>query len=152
MMRIGMGVKLAVAGVLLLAAAGGEAQTQTQTQETVVKLFLDRLVGLVDGNGDGKVVRAEFDAARQNHFAAADRNGDGVISKAEFEDLCVAELGVLSRPWTGPVFAAFDRNADQRLSKREVVATADRIFTHADRNNDGTVTKREIRPALAMAQ
>jgi len=139
----------AVMTAALLAAA---APSQAQTGEAIIKVFIDRLIGLVDGNSDGTVMKAEFDAARQSHFSAADQNADGIVTESEFVRLALAEVGSLSRPWTGPVFAAFDRNADGRLTGSEVRATADRIFAHADRNGDGTVTKGEIRPALAMAQ
>lgn len=138
----------ALTAAILISAVPGRAETEN----AIVKVFIDRLVDLVDGNGDGKVSKAEFDEARRIHFAAADQNSDGVVTRSEFVHLSVAEVGALSRPWTGPVFAAFDRNADGRLTKGEVSATADEIFAHADRDGNGTVTADEIRPALALAQ
>ena len=42
-----------------------------------------RLFGLADGNGDGRVTRAEATGAALRHFDAADRNRDGVLTPAE---------------------------------------------------------------------
>lgn len=39
----------------------------------------------VDGNGDGKVTRAEATDAVQRRFASADPNGDGIITRAELD-------------------------------------------------------------------
>ena len=41
-------------------------------------------IGSFDGNRDGVVTRAEYDAIRKQRFDSADKNGDGFLSEEEY--------------------------------------------------------------------
>ncbi|MGI9371728.1 MAG: EF-hand domain-containing protein, partial [Hyphomicrobiales bacterium] len=45
-----------------------------------------RMMKRMDGNGDGAISRAEFDARANKRFDRVDANKDGAISMAEWED------------------------------------------------------------------
>lgn len=47
----------------------------------------DRMLKILDADGDGTVSKEEFAAASDKRFAAADKDGDGVLSAAELADM-----------------------------------------------------------------
>lgn len=117
---------------------GGLGLPSSHTREGFLALF--------DGNGDGKVERGEFDAARTAQFARTDGNGDGGFDQdeylAEYEDRLdrrIATLGAGSDKQTRVRFAALDADKDGKLSFAEYQVSGKRTFEAADRNKDGVV-------------
>ncbi|MEH6413527.1 EF-hand domain-containing protein [Pseudomonas sp. CGJS7] len=103
-------------------------------------------LALYDGNGDGAVLREEFDAARQAQFARTDRNSDGRLSQdeylAEYEDRLDRHIATQTRgsdSQTRVRFGALDSDNNGRMSFAEYQASGKRSFDAADRNHDGTV-------------
>lgn len=101
---------------------------------------------LFDGNGDGKVERAEFDQARQAQFARTDTDGNGALGQdeylAEYEDRLdrhVATLAGGSDKQTRVRFGALDTDKDGSMTFAEYQASGKRTFDAADRNRDGVV-------------
>lgn len=121
-------------------------------------------LALYDGDGDGKVDRAEFDRARQAQFQRTDGDADGALSLdeylAEFEDRLdrhIATLASGSDRQTRVRFAALDTDKDGRMTFEEYQASGRRLFEAADRNRDGVVDGTDaalpppVRPARAQA-
>jgi Ca2+-binding EF-hand superfamily protein len=124
-----------------------------------------------DTNGDGYIVKAEADAARDKmmadmrdrHFKMMDTNGDGSISRAEF-DAHHAEgmdmggmmeggeghhrgMGMMMMGKGGGMFERADADKDGRVSLAEALAVPMAMFDKADTNKDGTVTPEERKAA-----
>jgi Ca2+-binding EF-hand superfamily protein len=103
-------------------------------------------LALYDGNGDGKVERAEFDQARATQFARTDADRDGRLSQdeyvAEYEerlDRHIATQTGGSDKQTRVRFGALDTDKDGRMTFAEYQASGKRTFDAADRNHDGVV-------------
>lgn len=84
-------------------------------------------LGRMDADGDGRVTRAELDAARAARLeamaarlAAADADGDGALTEAEFAASGAGERG-LAR-----LIERFDADGDGSVSREELLATARR--------------------------
>lgn len=110
------------------------------------------MLALYDTNGDGKVDRAEFDAARAEQFARIDANGDGRLDSdeylAEYEDRLdrrIATLGDGSDRQTRVRFGALDTDKDGRMTWEEYMVSGRRIFDRVDRNGDGIVDQADAR-------
>jgi len=105
----------------------------------------ERLFARLDGNHDGVVTRAEFDAAmaaRQQRVAARGPMGEGMRGRARFGR---AGFG----GFRGQMFDRMDLNHDGRVSVQEATAFALQAFDRADANRDGVVTPEERRAARA---
>ncbi len=93
-----------------------------------------------DTNGDGKVSRAEFVAARDGHFDAFDRNRDGVVNAQDFPRAA-------NRPRiearVNAYIQASDLNHDGALSRAELRAAGTPGFDRVDTDHDGMVTLAE---------
>jgi hypothetical protein len=103
-------------------------------------------LALFDGNGDGEVGRAEFDAARRQQFARTDTTADGALNQdeylAEFEDRLerhVAAVAGGSDRQTRVRFGSMDTDKDGKLTFAEYQVSGKRMFEAADRNRDGMV-------------
>ncbi|MCU0953211.1 MAG: hypothetical protein MUC37_01070 [Hyphomicrobium sp.] len=120
---------------------------------------LERMLVRLDGNGDGKVTRAEFDAGRPEDagrssrsermadrrkllFSFYDRNGDGVIEKAEFEAGRAEEIEFGRRKR----LHSLDRNGDGKVTLEEYTADARFRFLRLDLDRDGRITAVDLPP------
>jgi Ca2+-binding EF-hand superfamily protein len=101
----------------------------------------------IDGDKDGAVSAAEFEAARRRDFDALDANKDGRLSREEF----VRPRGA------GPDlvrlrerrFGEIDTDKSQGISWAEYLAHGKHQFSVLDRDRDGRVTRAEFEAALA---
>jgi Ca2+-binding EF-hand superfamily protein len=96
----------------------------------------------LDADGDGKLTKAEVDAARGKPMLLlmADANKDGVVTK---EELAKAFAG-RGNQVSDRVFAALDADKDGKISAAEWQAAGERRFARLDRNKDGVVTADEL--------
>lgn len=111
------------------------------------------MLEIYDADGDGKVIRAEYDLGRDETFARTDGDKDGRLSGeeylAEFEDRLDRRI-VNSREAAAQQsrvrFKALDTGKDERISWDEYAASGKRMFDRADSNGDGTVNAKDPPP------
>lgn len=96
----------------------------------------------LDADGDGKLTKAEADAARGKPMLLlmADANKDGVVTKEELAKAFTGRRGQIS----DRVFEALDADKDGKISAAEWQASGERRFARLDRNKDGAVTADEL--------
>jgi Ca2+-binding EF-hand superfamily protein len=96
----------------------------------------------LDADGDGKLTKAEVDAARGKPMLLliADANKDGVVTKEELAKAFAGRGGQVS----DRVFEALDADKDGKIGAAEWQAAGERRFARLDRNKDGAVTADEI--------
>ena len=94
-----------------------------------------------DLNQDGKVTRAELDAAIAKRFASATK-GKGFMTGAEFYADQLADFQDMNTR----MFRRLDRDRDGSLTLQEYAASEEKLFSRLDKNNDGTLTEDELRP------
>lgn len=101
-----------------------------------------------DADGDGKVSRAEYDAARTQRFASADEDGDGALSADEYVneyaqrlDHQIADERKASMAQTDTRFRALDRDTDNFITRVEYDASGERSFAQLDHDKDGRIAK-----------
>lgn len=104
---------------------------------------------LYDGDGDGQVQRAEFDAGRKRAFVRTDRNGDGRLDPEEYLsdyrqrlDRGLASERAAALQQLKVRFEALDRDRDAAMTWQEYAASGQRLFERADRGRDGRVVSR----------
>jgi Ca2+-binding EF-hand superfamily protein len=93
-----------------------------------------------DLNGDGKITREEFTAARAVCFARYDTNGDGMLTRAEVKKF-------FPPPLADRIDAAFlrlDLDRDGLISREEFDRESDRLFRQLDTNGDGVIAGNEL--------
>ena len=104
------------------------------------------MLAMYDRDGDGKVARGEYDAARGEAFARTDGDADGRLDKdeylAEYEDRLDRQIasrrdGSLQQARVR--FGALDQGKDGRVSWDEYAASGKRMFEGADRDGNGVV-------------
>jgi Ca2+-binding EF-hand superfamily protein len=118
---------------------------------------MDRLLVRLDGNGDGKVTKAEFNGdrpegrglrggraaeRRQLQFSFYDRNADGIIEKVEYEAGRAEEAEFAKRRR----LHALDRNSDGKVTLEEYTADARFRFVRLDLDRDGRITAADMPP------
>jgi len=96
----------------------------------------------IDADGDGKLTRAEVDAARGKPLILllADTNKDGAVTKEELAKAFASRRSDVSER----VFEALDADKDGKIGAAEWQASGERRFARLDRNKDGTVTADEV--------
>ncbi|MDZ4760094.1 MAG: hypothetical protein SGJ21_03370 [Alphaproteobacteria bacterium] len=117
-----------------------------------------------DGDSDGNVTKAEFDAGQKARFAGLDADKDGYAtgeeikagmqaarSKAEAAGLGERrrpDKGKRERPGPGAGgVGGQDADKDDKLSFEEFAARGSAGFIKADANADGVVTAAEAKPS-----
>ena len=128
--------------LLLLLAAGGIGLTAAAAPAAAHRGL--HKFNRADTDKDGKITRAEFDAARNARFAGIDANGDGTLE--------ISELRAWVRAWPSRFrdarFKALDGDSDGKVGVEEYVAQRKAMFARIDANNDGTVDKAEFNAAF----
>lgn len=94
-----------------------------------------------DGDGDGVVTRAEYDAGVERTFRQGDADKDGALS--------LIELGNWAEHWLGnrgaiPGQYDLDRDGDDRVSLSEYQTEFARRFLELDRDRNGVLTRSEL--------
>jgi len=129
----------AIAGLLLAAGAGAQAQSQVPSGG------MDKAFEAWDADHNGVISRAEFEKGWQGviergvaarlraQFDKLDRNDDGGLDGAEYASLAL----VMQAGKDAPALAAFDSNGDKRLQFEEYVASV-RTLAAAARKQGGT--------------
>ncbi|MDZ5647397.1 hypothetical protein [Nitrospirillum sp. BR 11828] len=111
-----------------------------------------------DRDGDGVVTAQEYQAVRDQQFAALDANGDGWVSEAEYtaefearltKENVPAERKAQQLKQTHIRFVAIDLDGDQKMSREEFMASGWRMFGFHDKNGDQKVDRADV--ALAAA-
>ncbi|MDG2533270.1 hypothetical protein P6144_06400 [Sphingomonas sp. HITSZ_GF] len=147
--------------LILAAAAAGLAALPAQAQHAG-----GAFLAAYDTNHDGKLPRAEYDAARAERFAATDADKDGSISEAEYVgeysarlDRQLAASGDSAEKQaeertrqirqTHVRFGALDTNKDGRIDRAEYDAIAGRTFAEQDADKDGVITAADVAATAA---
>lgn len=94
-----------------------------------------------DADGDGRITRREFIAARELRFSRMDRNGDDHIRADDFRQFNTS-AGVRER--LAQLLSDADLNDDGAVSRAEFSLTGTPMFDHADVNADGFVDRSEV--------
>lgn len=96
-----------------------------------------------DKNQDGKIQRDEFQAGEEV-FREHDRNRNDVLSEREVRRYITATLREAKRrPRPDNFFDLFDRNRDDKVTRREYDGPRD-FFRSYDHDKDGVVTREEL--------
>jgi len=121
----------AAGSVLLLMPMESKAQSQDSESSLLS----------ADSNGDGEIAWSEVIDMRTNAFARLDRNGDGFVDK-------------LDRPGFGfgrrfdeafnRLQARYDVDADQRISRTELLEGPEPMFEAGDTNKDEVLSSEEM--------
>ncbi len=99
--------------------------------------FSERILNRVDTDKDGKISKAEADAAGAKFFAKLDENGDGKIEGSEMPQRHWAKFG-------GKMFDKIDADKDGKVTKAEFQAAGEKMFQRMDKNGDGIIEKDEM--------
>ncbi|MEI9993792.1 MAG: EF-hand domain-containing protein [Rhizomicrobium sp.] len=95
----------------------------------------DRLLGEFDGDGNGKITKAEFNNVLGTRFAAA-THGAKTMSEAQFEAIHRGDF----EKHMAEMFHRIDWNGDGKLSLDEFEAPQRAHFQMMDRDGSGTVS------------
>ena len=95
-----------------------------------------------DTNHDGKVARAEWEAALKARFASFDKNHDGKLSSDEVTNMLAAS-GAPSSMTTADYIKRVDTDGDGMISEKEYVDRLMARFDAWDLNHDGVLTADE---------
>lgn len=101
----------------------------------------------IDTDRDGRIARAEFDAARTSTFSRADADRDGKLTVSEIRTLIPAGAGGnrTARPSREQLqrLRSIDRNGDRAIDAGEFSAIGEGLFSRIDANRDGAITPNE---------
>lgn len=86
----------------------------------------------MDANGDGKLTRAEFDAAQKTNFAKIDTNKDGTATPEEMRAFHKARTAEMKAEMSRVRFEAADTDKNGQLSPAELAAAHDKGGRGAD--------------------
>lgn len=131
-------------GVWVVAALGGSAMAATGLTSA-------------DTNHDGRISRAEAEAAQDKAFRKLDRNHDGVL---DFSEFAAGQPGLPPHPTEADRarrnrilhqwFRQLDRNHDGHISRDEYEQAVMPYFNRLDTNHDGYISARELGAALGQ--
>jgi hypothetical protein len=149
--------------ILILAAAAttGFAALPARAQHAG-----NAFLAAYDTDRDGKLPRAEYDAARAARFAATDADKDGAISEAEYvgefsarleRQLAASAESAAKKDeertrqirQTHVRFGVLDTSKDGRIDRAEYDAIADRTFAEQDADKDGVITAADVAATAA---
>jgi Ca2+-binding EF-hand superfamily protein len=112
----------------------------------------DQMFENADANGDGRISRSEFMAARDRAFTRLDRDGDGYLTSADApRGLRARGGGQGGQGGQGALMRAMDADGDGRISREEFVNGSLRVFDRTDANHDGVVDAQELAAFHAAA-
>ncbi|MEZ5490204.1 MAG: hypothetical protein R3F50_07775 [Gammaproteobacteria bacterium] len=94
-----------------------------------------------DSNGDGEITWSEVIEMRTNAFARLDRNGDGFVDK---QDRPGFGFGRRFDEAFNRMKARYDVDADQRISRSELLEGPEPMFEAGDKNNDEVLSSEEM--------
>ncbi len=114
-----------------------------------------------DGNHDGQVTRAEFDAARVARFATTDANKDGWVSEEEYvveyhgrleQQLAASDESEEKKTeerqrqmrQAHVRFGVLDKDKDKKMTQAEYDASGARAFAEQDADANGTITQADV--------
>lgn len=101
-----------------------------------------------DGDGDGRISRAEMEAGVRRSFAVTDTANSGAIGYIAFADWAERWLGdrnALPSPFE------VDADGDNRITLAELQATFARVFARLDTDKNGNLTHKELLTIRSMA-
>lgn len=137
-------VSTALAGLVALPLAAfagpmkGDGHTRHRSFDNVAKY---------DTNGDGKLDKAEWMAARADRkatmLAKYDTNGDGTLDPSE-RKVMRADRRAKKAKRVAERFAKLDSNGDGVISKTEAGPRLSKHFDRIDKNQDGVLSKSEL--------
>ncbi len=133
-----------LAGVVFLGTIGiiSPAMAERGPGEGALSGFnFDRL----DGDKDGKVTKAEIEAARSARVKAADANGDGLMSAQELAAMQLADMTERVNARAAEMVRRLDSDGDGLLSAAEMAARpgAWQVFDRIDADGDGAISRQE---------
>lgn len=98
----------------------------------------------MDSDNDGRVTRAEVEAAAAARFAAMDTDGDGAISADEMAAAAAAGAEARARDQHARMLQWRDSDGDGKLSAAEMgTDRVARMFERMDADGDGAISKDE---------
>ena len=129
---------IAITGALLATTAPSLAQDTQQAPPR--DRAVERLIRLLDTDGDGRVGAAEVAAEQQRLLQAADLDNDGKLSVAEFKRRGLWFLSLR----TTSLFDLMDADGDQLLTLEEIQAPSKRWLTRYDTDGDDALEASEL--------
>lgn len=105
----------------------------------------------LDADKDGKVTKAEMDAAAAARTKAADTNADGKLSVEELAAMQIRAMTERANVRATKMIAKLDTDGDKLLSEVEMLAAKGHgdVFEKMDTDGDGAITKAEADDARA---
>lgn len=137
-----------LAAVLAAVCASVLFAQVANAQTVIVSSAMGRLAE-ADANGDGRVTRAEFLAARAAQFDRFDRNRDGVLTLVDSPPQFIAQFVGVDLP---AMLQMFDANKDGQVTRAEFVGGPTPTFNAADTDKNSILDAAELRAAAANAR
>jgi EF-hand domain pair/EF hand len=108
---------------------------------------------MMDADNNGKISKAENEAAADTKFTKADANQDGILKKGELTSFMMDEKGksaMKAEKKADKKISMFDENGDGELTKDEMMKGSRAMFdTWDSKPKDGRVDMTELKEAYA---